>query len=288
MSPEATDHLPSYAIITPAYNEDQYLGDTIRSVVNQNHRPLKFIIMDDRSSDQTAAIAKRWAEEYDFVECVEASDSGIVEYGTRVAHVVNQGMEYLPADAEVVVKLDADVSFAPEFFERIMAEFRDDPQLGIASGRLVQDGKREQKGVADNTRGATKCYRASVFRDMNGLFLSRGWDVMDDVFARSQGWYTRTIEVLFDHNKEEGRRSGLFKKHLYTGLFTGRVPYYPPFLVLKLGKELASFPWVIGSFIQFLGYLKARFVDDHAPFPPPACTLMRQEQKKRFRALFGG
>ncbi len=44
-------------IITPAYDVAPYIGDAIRSVLAQTHRYWTMTIVDDGSTDETAAIA---------------------------------------------------------------------------------------------------------------------------------------------------------------------------------------------------------------------------------------
>ena len=49
-----------YVLITPAYNEGEFIKDTIESVVTQTILPLKWIIVDDGSTDATSKIIKEY------------------------------------------------------------------------------------------------------------------------------------------------------------------------------------------------------------------------------------
>src|SRR3954463_1832152 len=62
--------LPSYVLITPARNEASFIEKTIESVVHQTVLPLKWIIVDDGSTDNTAEIVRRYLPRYAWMELV--------------------------------------------------------------------------------------------------------------------------------------------------------------------------------------------------------------------------
>lgn len=67
------------------------------------------------------------------------------EYSVRVVHLFRLGLKEIKTDYDVVVKLDADVSFEKDFCENILRKFAKQPDLGIASGYLMIDGVKEKK-----------------------------------------------------------------------------------------------------------------------------------------------
>ena len=58
------------ALITPARNEEQFIELTLRSVIAQNVRPIRWIIVNDGSTDRTGEIVARYAMEHDWMEYV--------------------------------------------------------------------------------------------------------------------------------------------------------------------------------------------------------------------------
>lgn len=57
-----------YIIVTPAFNEAEYIEQTIKSVLSLTVLPEKWVIVDDSSSDETGNIIKQYAREYDFIQ----------------------------------------------------------------------------------------------------------------------------------------------------------------------------------------------------------------------------
>jgi glycosyltransferase involved in cell wall biosynthesis len=58
--------LPKISIVTPSYNQGQFLEETIRSVLSQNYPRLEFIIMDGGSTDNSVEIIQRYAPKIDY------------------------------------------------------------------------------------------------------------------------------------------------------------------------------------------------------------------------------
>ena len=59
-----------YVIITPVRDEEKYVRATIESVGNQTVRPAEWVIVDDGSSDRTAAIIDEYAEQVPWIRAV--------------------------------------------------------------------------------------------------------------------------------------------------------------------------------------------------------------------------
>ena len=92
-----------------------------------------------------------------------------------------------------MVKLDADISFANDYFERLLASFDDDPRLGIASGTCFEqrDGEWCERHVtADHVWGACRAYRAACLEQVSPLEERMGWDGIDVLKANARGWRT--------------------------------------------------------------------------------------------------
>src|SRR5690349_10136977 len=64
------DTLLTYVIVTPARNEAQFVESTIKSVITQTKRPLKWVIVSDGSTDGTDDIVRKYAADHSWIELV--------------------------------------------------------------------------------------------------------------------------------------------------------------------------------------------------------------------------
>src|SRR6478735_4475108 len=83
---------PTYVLITPARNEQEHLESTIQSVVSQTMLPLRWVIVSDGSTDQTEAIAGRYAERYPWITLVVKRDREGRDFAGKVA-AFNAGLD---------------------------------------------------------------------------------------------------------------------------------------------------------------------------------------------------
>lgn len=96
------------SIIMPVYNAEQYLADTINSVINQTYKDFELVAVNDGSTDQSLNILRRFNDERIIV---------IDKENTGVSDTRNVGIN--AANGEYVCFLDADDSYSPEYLERL-------------------------------------------------------------------------------------------------------------------------------------------------------------------------
>ena len=83
--------VPSYVLITPARNEEAFIGDTIRSVAAQTRRPLRWIIVSDGSTDGTDDIVKSHAADLHWIELMRMPERR--DRLDRRDHCKDEGLE---------------------------------------------------------------------------------------------------------------------------------------------------------------------------------------------------
>ena len=120
-----TNVLPELvSTIIPVYNRPRLLTDAVNSVLSQTYRPIEIIIVDDGSTDETAAVG----------QALEAGHPQTVRY-LRQTHqgytaALNAGVA--AALGEFVQFLDSDDLLLPEKFSRQVAGLRFRPDCGIS------------------------------------------------------------------------------------------------------------------------------------------------------------
>ena len=106
----------------PAYNCDRYLPEAIDSVLQQSYQAFEVIVVDDGSTDNTAAVLQRYQQQDDRVRAIRQPNQG-------VAIARNRGIEL--ARGEWIAFLDADDFFLPDKLAAQMAIATAHPDLGI-------------------------------------------------------------------------------------------------------------------------------------------------------------
>jgi glycosyltransferase involved in cell wall biosynthesis len=201
----------TYALITPAKDEAENLARLAESLSAQTIAPSVWIVVDNGSVDETPDLIEDLRRRHEWVTAVQ-TEGGATAPGPPVVRAFNSGLRRLRSNADVVVKLDADVSFGPDYFERLLDEFEADPTLGIASGVCLEleDGVWTEKYVTgDHVRGATRAYRTACLDEIGPLPESVGWDGVDELKASVLGWRTASIQGLpFYHHRRVGERDG--------------------------------------------------------------------------------
>src|SRR5437879_115161 len=124
-----------YVIITPVRDEEAYLRSTIDCVVSQTIRPKEWLIVNDGSSDKTGTIIDEYARENPWIHAVHRDNRGFRKSGGGVVEAFNDGYRALCCpDWDFIVKLDGDLSFTPDYFEKCFENFQHEPRLGVGGG----------------------------------------------------------------------------------------------------------------------------------------------------------
>ena len=74
-----------YLLITPAKNEQAFIELTIRSVVSQTVRPLRWLVVSDGSTDRTNEIVAHYARQYDWIELLKMPQRQSRDFGGKAA-----------------------------------------------------------------------------------------------------------------------------------------------------------------------------------------------------------
>ena len=215
-----------YALITPVRDEEEYVGAMIDSVLAQHVLPKKWIIVDDGSTDRTAAIVASYAQRFDFIELIQlpARDRRMAG-GEAAIPTALRKVKYLH-EFDFLARFDADLIFSHDYIACILDEFDRDPKLGIAGGGLYNEiggVLKLEKDPDHHVRGALKMYRRQCLEQISALTTQIGWDTIDEVEARTKGWTTRSFfEYRVIHRRPTG--GGIQANRVYWE--RGKAEYY--------------------------------------------------------------
>jgi biofilm PGA synthesis N-glycosyltransferase PgaC len=277
-----------YVVVTPARDEERTIERTARSMRAQTVAPLRWVVVDDGSSDGTREIVARHAAEAPWIEVVERTDRGYRALGGGVVDAFNVGFARVrDLPWEFVVKLDADLSFEPDYFANLLRRFDADPKLGMASGKtfLVEDGRKTIEWCPDeHVRGPAKMYRRECFEAIGGLEARRGWDMIDETRAQMGGWTTRSFleEELIHHRPIDARQANVLRSRFEMGELYHFLGYHPLYMLLRsLRSAVQDFPRGTGGAALLLGYLRAML--RRAPrYDADYVAWVRRQQLARF------
>jgi len=181
-----------YAIITPCRNEATHLPKTIADIARQTVLPTIWVIVDDGSTDGTAAILQNAAKTYPFIRVVTRGDRGFRAVGPGVIDAFYAGLETLELDGfDFICKLDADLEIPPRYFETAFGFFDADPCLGNLSGKVFfrrGDDLVDERLGDENACGQAKLYRVACFKEIGGFVRQLCWDGIDGHLCRMNGW----------------------------------------------------------------------------------------------------
>lgn len=279
-----------YVIITPARDEEEHVQATIKSVAGQTVRPAEWVIVDDGSTDRTGAIIDQYAAQFPWIRVIHRPNRGFRKPGGGVVDAFNEGYASLGCnDWHFIVKLDGDLSFSPDYFQRCFEHFRKQPELGIGGGEIynaLEHGLKLEANPRFHVRGATKIYRRACWDAIGGFWVGPGWDTIDEVKANMLGWKTRSFEDLpLVHLRPTGAAEGPLRDCVKHGVVCYTCGYHPLFVLASCLYRVARKPYVLGSLAIASGFLKAYFTHTSRVDDKGLTDYLRLQQLRRLCGL---
>ncbi|WP_231398421.1 glycosyltransferase family 2 protein [Conexibacter woesei] len=279
----------SMLIVSPVFNEAKHLDRTAAAIAAQVVKPDRWVIVDDGSSDDTLAIAHRWAEQLDFVTVLQADDG---DEGpdrlalAREARAFNQALQH--ADwrrYDYIGKLDGDVELPPEWFAQLLARMEADPELGIGGGRLIEPSPGGWKMIpipAHHVHGAVKLYRRECLEAIGGVQERLAWDTIDETYARMRGYRTLSPpDLVGRHHRAWGSADGRLRgkaRHGECAWILHHPPLWTALRIFKLGRVP---PYGLSGLAYFHGYVRAALRRTPRVDDPEFRRFVRRELRGR-------
>jgi glycosyltransferase involved in cell wall biosynthesis len=179
---------PLVSIVTPSYNQAEYLEETIQSVLSQTYSPLEYLIVDGGSTDGSKDIIQKYSEHLAW--WVSEPDHGQTD-------AINKGFAH--ARGEILAWLNADDLYEPQAVEEAVHYLVHNPQVGMVYGDALLIDKQgavlgkfpaRQTSYQKLRRGSVHIpqqaafFRASVWHEVAPLDISFYFAMDYDLWVR--------------------------------------------------------------------------------------------------------
>lgn len=132
------------SIITPSYNQGEYLEQTIQSVLNQTYSNIEYLVIDGASADNSIDIIRKYETRIDY--WISKPDDG-------QADAINKGFKR--ANGELVCWINSDDILYPDYVAKRVQQFKENPDAGMIYGDI-------EKGPDLPTRRLSKGRQTSI------------------------------------------------------------------------------------------------------------------------------
>lgn len=175
---------PAVSVVIPAYNAGRFLAEAIDSVLAQEYEPLEIIVVDDGSTDGTAAVAQGYGP---LIACIRQPNSGI-------GAARNGGVD--AASGELLAFLDADDLWVPGRLRRQVEAMSSDPALDIVFGVVEAFVDHRHTGTfVHEVPPPGPGYLASAMLVRRETFLRVGPFATDLKVGEFIDWYARATDL---------------------------------------------------------------------------------------------
>lgn len=282
-----------YVLITPARNEEANIRRSLDTVVAQTLRPLRWVIVDDGSSDETATIVLEYCAAHDWIVLVSRPARERRSFGGK-ADAVAAGLARVESlTFDVIGNLDADITFAAGYMEFLIGRFQADQRLGVAGTPFTEEGgydtAHDSFEGGGYVAGGVQLFRRRCFEEVGGYVhhAAGGVDWIAVMTAKMKGWKVRSFpEMRFHHHRplgtaERGRLAALFSY--------GEKDYYlggsPLWQACRVAYRASRAPYVAGGLALGAGYLWAAMRRTKRPVSAQLMAFHRKLQMQKLRTI---
>jgi glycosyltransferase involved in cell wall biosynthesis len=152
----------TFSIVTPSYNQGEFIERTLQSVFSQTVLPLEYFVFDGGSTDNSIQILKKYAQQ---IEWVSEKDNG-------QAHAVNKGLKKVTGD--IIGWLNSDDVYYPDAFKCVRTFFEENPSVDVVYGKAYHIDKQDQIIEAYPTeRWNVEHFKSFCFLSQPAVFFRR-------------------------------------------------------------------------------------------------------------------
>jgi glycosyltransferase involved in cell wall biosynthesis len=286
---------PKYVLITPARNEAEFIELTLKSVISQTVRPLKWVIVSDGSTDGTDEIVSKYLADNPWIELVRMPERSERNFAGKVL-AFNAGyakVEEMRFDA--VGNVDADASFDEDYFAFLLQKLAANDSLGLigTAFRETSQGFYDYRFVSiEHVTGICQLFRRQCFEDIGGYTPVKGGaiDRIANIAARMKGWKTRTFtEKMYLHHRAMGTaQQSLLRARFKDGAKDYSVGSHPLWELFRTVYQMRNAPFIIGGLTLLLGYTWSFVRGVRRPVSEEMTRFVRREQMQRLKEFLAG
>ncbi|HTU30114.1 MAG TPA: glycosyltransferase, partial [Solirubrobacteraceae bacterium] len=255
------------AAVIAFQNEGDHLPRLLRSIDAQTDGPDQLVLVDDGSSDDSAPLVAEFERTHPQTIVVtrrrrEATRDRLADAPELRAFVA--GVAALSEPWDVVAKLDGDLELPATLFADVRTQFSSDPRLGLTGAYLSDetgDGSLRRDPQPDyHVRGANKFYRRGCYEQIMPLPAQLGWDTLDELRARANGWRTQSFAASAGdiiHLRPTGSHDGQLRAFRRWGLCAWAYGAHPLAVALGAVRRARKRPYVLGGVNYLWGWLAA-------------------------------
>lgn len=214
----ATDHLPLISVITPSYNQGEFIGQTIESVLGQDYPKLEYWVIDNESTDETLNVLRSFEGDPRF-HWISEPDRG-------QSHAINKGLAR--CQGEIFNWLCSDDCLTPGALRRVADAWRaNGPSLIYGYTRYIDAEGRDLGRYSKGKPKFSAVYympQPSVFlpqkavKDVGGVDESFNYTMDIDLWLRLKGMckavllpYDLSLYRLHDTSKTVSQTLGFLR-----------------------------------------------------------------------------
>lgn len=124
---------PKITVVTPSYNQGEFIERTIVSIINQNYPNLEYFVIDGGSTDNTVEIIKKYQDKIDY--WVSEKDRGQTD-------AINKGMRR--ATGDIVCWINSDDILLPGTLFTVGRYFMKHPNIEYLNGVVIEIGRQDE------------------------------------------------------------------------------------------------------------------------------------------------
>src|ERR1700688_179264 len=284
---------PAYVLMTAAYNEEAFIGNTIASLLEQTVLPRKWVIVSDGSTDGTDAIVSAYASRHSFIEFVRVqreTRGHSLSAKVRALRNADRILRDIPYD--YIGKLDADITIQRNYFSDLINALDRVSRLGLVSGfvfeKRVGSFQSRKTNRTCSIPHAAQLMRRECYEAMGGYVELKygGEDWYAHVAVKMAGWDVEAFPNLpVFHHKPTGAGTNGLKNTLRLGKLDYAFGSHPAFELVKCLLRVKEQPILLGAAMRLWAFSLCHIRGEERAVPQEVADFVRKEQMERFSSF---